>query len=158
MHPAGAGRLRPEIALLRPDHPPVRIGNGPAVGIRGTDELGVVRVHHGRVAMPTRVWGIRMDHPPIPPRSRENSLPVAGTPYRLYAPGYLAPGEAVLIAHFDQEDRLMDVNTPEMPLPWSALSEGASGEGCGKDVAVAAVVVLVALLAVGGGVLAWLLG
>ena len=158
MHTAGSGGLRPEIALLRPGHPPIRIGNGPLVEVRWADELGVVRVHHGRVAMPTRVWGLQMNHPAIPPRRREDSLPIAGTPYRLYAPGYLTPGEAVLIAHFDQEDRLMDVNTPEMPLPWSALSEGASGEGCGRDVAVAAVVVLVALLAVGGGVLAWLLG
>jgi len=40
-------------------------------------------------------------------------------------------------------------------VPWFALSDSASGEGCGKDVAVAAVVVLLAVVGLG---LAWLLG
>lgn len=49
-----------------------------------------------------------------------------------------------------------DAVTETVPaVPWFALSDSASGEGCGKDVAVAAVVVLLAVVGLG---LAWLLG
>lgn len=51
----------------------------------------------------------------------------------------------------------MDVTTPEQPLPWSAMTEGSGGKGCGQDMAVAAAILLALAAAVVGGFL-WLAG